>query len=249
MEAAKDIIAQFIKKTPDEITNETVIDKTVVKGSILIHRMYAALAEAGYIVPDYVSIRTFGNLGDRINERASASGQSDLRNPDVSMEAEIDNNLGVDIEKLVNIPEATDFREDPFYVQNFTKKEISYCLLKAYPRQSFLGLFCAKEALCKISTSIAKKRFSEIEILHTEDGRPVYEGYSLSISHTDDMAVAIAMKSTKPEKYITLDIDNKVNNNLSVSPSKGNKILLALVLLSTLISITTLLLYFLKSKN
>ena len=247
MEAAKNIIAQFINKNPVEITDDTVIDKTVVKGSILIHRMYAALSEEGYLVPDYLNIRTYGNLCDKLNQKTSANVPTNINRSDVLLET--DNSIGVDIEKLVNIPEAADFREEQFYIQNFTPKEISYCTLKAYPRQSFLGLFCAKEALCKISASIAQKKFNEIEILHTEDGKPVYEGYLLSISHTDDTAVAIAMKNSKPEKNITLEIEKNEKIDLPVSPPKGSKLLLSLVLFSILISITTLLLYFLRFKN
>jgi phosphopantetheine--protein transferase-like protein len=109
---------------------------------------------------------------------------------------------GIDIEDISNFPVVIDFREDDFYVSNFSMQEISYCILKGKPLGSFAGLFSTKEALCKTSERIRQMPFNKIEITHDDNGKPVYPGYSISISHTDQFAVAIAIANEADGQHI-----------------------------------------------
>jgi phosphopantetheine--protein transferase-like protein len=57
--------------------------------------------------------------------------------------------VGIDIELVATLPETVDFRADPFYVDHFTDREISHCIGQPDPRESFCGLWAAKEAVLK----------------------------------------------------------------------------------------------------
>ena len=61
-ENLKKLISGFIKIPADQIDSATPIDRTVVKNSILLHRMYARLKEENIIVNDYWEVKTFGDL-------------------------------------------------------------------------------------------------------------------------------------------------------------------------------------------
>ena len=63
----KPIIAEFLKVDQSTIVGNTIIDRSAVKGSILVHRMYGAIANAGVVVTDYTAIRTYGQLLQRLN--------------------------------------------------------------------------------------------------------------------------------------------------------------------------------------
>ena len=218
----KQIIAGFLKLPADEITDQTVIDRTVLQGSILIHRLYAELAEAGFKVDNYSDIHTFGQLLQKLNiqpqtETADTEKQEQKHlaesklshkdtnqpaaSPDSSPAAQVTNALsdislsvGIDIEHVSNFKPAVDYREDEFYRQNFSQREISYCLLQPDPIQSFAGLFAAKEAIVKADNSLNGVQFNKIEILHDANGRPLFQGFQISISHSQDLAVAVAIK-------------------------------------------------------
>lgn len=112
--------------------------------------------------------------------------------------------LGVDIESVSAMPPAADFRSHEFYASAFTPEEIAYCVLKGEPRIHFCGLFSAKEALKKSSPAFLDLHPGEIEIGHDRAGRPFFRragevrdpAFSLSISHTSEHAVAVAIAVT-----------------------------------------------------
>ncbi len=124
--------------------------------------------------------------------------------------------IGIDIESISNFPVVNDYREDPFYKTNFTQNEISYCILKPSPIQSFAGLFCIKEAICKTDENFRRIPANQIEIMHTAEGKPEFRGYALSVSHTKDIATAVAVKG----KSIKNDSVSK-RENKDDSVSKG----------------------------
>ncbi len=230
MEIIKTIIAAFIKKQPEEIGNDTVIDRTAVKGSILIHRMYAEIARSGITIEKYADIRTYGDLINKINP-----GQVQVIDS-VSNSSEMINRIGIDLEKIDNFPGVADFREDPFYNANFSQYEIAYCSLKKHPLQSFAGLFCAKEAICKTNDKFRSIPFHQIEILHSPEGLPVFPGYALSIAHTDDAAISVAQIlehaqiEEKPDQY-DRKIENELENKLIQKSEKKDGFILGLAAL------------------
>lgn len=102
--------------------------------------------------------------------------------------------IGIDIEEVANLPHADDFREHPFYRDNFTPAEISHCLLKADTRASLCGLWAAKEAMIK--AGVAAPNGGGLRTLEVEfdgEGRPFARSCNLSISHTPTTAVAVCI--------------------------------------------------------
>ena len=102
---------------------------------------------------------------------------------------------GIDIEHVDRFLD----REDDFYTEIFTQAEIAYCRSKSWPQQHFCGIYCAKEALSKALSGVAKNlTYRDLEVAHDANGRPYFVqtdvlstmNISLSISHTKDTAVA-----------------------------------------------------------
>ena len=100
--------------------------------------------------------------------------------------------VGIDIEEVENLPVATDYRSHPFYEDNFTAAEISFCIRQPNVRASFCGSWAAKEAILKAGVADAPAgHLKAIEILRDDAGRPLHPGCSISISHTARTAVAV----------------------------------------------------------
>jgi len=88
----------------------------------------------------------------------------------------------------------------------FTEKEIEYCNTKSLPFQHLAARFSAKEAVIKaLSKFMVNLTLKEIEIAINKQGRPVAHingldttiNIEISISHTENMATAIAMVMKK----------------------------------------------------
>jgi len=229
----KELIANFIKKSATEINENTIIDKSVIQGSILIHRMYAEVTELGYKVSDYTNIKTFGQLLSILNSDVYTEKNNSAINTEKFLTDLVDNDsfIGIDIESVQNFKTVDDYREDIFYKQNFSESEISHCLLQADPIQSFAGLFAAKEAIVKVNNIYKTYPFSQIEILFDENGKPGFNGYSISISHVNDLAVAVAV-------FNNIQSEEKI---VSVNEIKESKFWKILALMSFLISLSLVL--------
>lgn len=195
----KEIISSFIHKDVSEITANTVIDRTAVRSSIHVHRMYAALAEAGVVVPNPNGIMIFNDLFPLIGIKLNQSSAAPLP---VLPEAKHSDApfIGIDIEEVSNFSEVTDYREDEFYKQNFSPSEIAWCILQPRPLASFAGKFAAKEAIVKADNDYCDVPFHRIVILNTPSGSPQFNGFEISISYTPNMAVAVAVKGRRVER-------------------------------------------------
>ncbi|MCP4351401.1 MAG: 4'-phosphopantetheinyl transferase superfamily protein [Desulfobacterales bacterium] len=195
-EKIKDIVAPFLKVESSEITEETIIDKTAIRMSILLRRMYATLAKEGFKISSPNNIRTFGELLNVLdfNETEPPGKINEIKPAVGSWQPATSFLVGIDTEDIKNMPEPDDFREDAFYKQNYSQNEIAYCILQNNPLASFAGKFSAKEAIVKADTSYRDTPFSKIEILNDSDGRPYFNDFVISISHTENHAVAVAIK-------------------------------------------------------
>lgn len=193
MEDLKQIIATFVKKETDEINEGTLINTTVIPGSILVHRMYAVINKAGYPIKNYVNINSYGELLARLRgEVPVVSGEQEKRKrKEVGVDAL---GAGIDVEHIDNLPKAIDLREDRFYSDTFSDREIAYALLKSNPYETLAGLFAAKEAICKADNSFRGYPFNEIAVEHNAGGAPIFSGFSLSISHSNGFSIAVAFK-------------------------------------------------------
>jgi holo-[acyl-carrier protein] synthase len=235
MNEVKDIIAVFLGINAENIKSDTIIDNSVLQGSVKIHMMYGDLADNGYKIADYSKIRTFGELLSelKLSDENTTSHSKELslkeanNMPPINVASSnvksINNNsigLGVDILQISKLPKVDDFRESSFYSDNFSLKEFSYCLLKPNPYKSFAGKFAAKEAIVKADNNFKNIKFKEIEILNDKDGKPHFGNFAISISYEDDFAIAIATASSFNNPIIGTNTDVNVVQNESVSKIK-----------------------------
>ncbi|MBS1659727.1 MAG: 4'-phosphopantetheinyl transferase superfamily protein [Bacteroidetes bacterium] len=184
-EKIKEIVASFIKVPAGEIGPATRIDRSVIQSSIILHRMYARLAEEGVVIENYAAVKVFGDLN---GTPVVASALPEIVYPSEATPASV----GIDIEEIGALPRTADFRKEEFYKMNFTPEEIAYCILQPDPYSSFAGLFAAKEALVKAGGFDRSRSFNKVEIEHSPEGKPQYPGFGISISHSGGMAVAVA---------------------------------------------------------
>jgi phosphopantetheinyl transferase (holo-ACP synthase) len=202
-EKVKEIIALFIKVPADQIGPGTPIGRSALQSSILMHRMYARLAETGLLVDNYNDINVYADLWSRQgsgspDDRPPGTLQTQIAAFPVSTAGEVTEiyRIGVDIEEVAAMPEVQDFRSAEFYQLNFTPGEIAYCILQADPYSSFAGLFAAKEAIVKADAFFRGRPFNALKIDHTPEGKPLSPGFGLSISHAGGLAVAVAVRET-----------------------------------------------------
>ena len=205
----KQVISTFVKLPADQVNENTRIDRKAVGSSIHLHRMYANLLKLGIVVENYKDISTLGELmartglnkNDPTLKRIDNTTASSKENIYTDFET-INPDIGIDIERSSEFPSSGDYRKEAFYLQNFAPSEISYAILQPNPPLTFTGLFAAKEALVKARADLHNLPFNEIEIKHDSNGKPGFTGMSISISHIDDLAVAVAvsgMTNTTPE--------------------------------------------------
>jgi phosphopantetheine--protein transferase-like protein len=192
-EKIKEIVAVFLKIPGDQIGDQTAIDRTALGSSILMHRMYARLGEEGIVIGDYAGIKVFGDIMQR-QQQPGTSPVVPAAPVTVFSENGAAPGIGIDIEEVAALPRSADIRKEAFYTQNYTPAEMAYCILQADPYASLTGLFAAKEAIVKAEASVRNNPFNTLEIGHTTEGKPLYPGFNLSISHAGGLAVAVAIR-------------------------------------------------------
>jgi phosphopantetheinyl transferase (holo-ACP synthase) len=105
--------------------------------------------------------------------------------------------IGIDIEARSSLPDTDDFRTHPFYVDNFTARELAHCLERRDPKESLCGLWAAKEAIRKLDGAPGiVTNLMALEIEHDQAGCPRFAGVALSISHAGEFAVAVASRAS-----------------------------------------------------
>ena len=218
MKKAKQIVATFLKEKEENISESTRIDITAIPGSVLIHRMYSELRKNGFEIDNISNIVTFGDLQLRINGEGEFSKKEVLPtslNSDSLDMIVIGGNIGIDMESAENLPDTSDYYSHQFYKDNFSDREIGYCSSQTNPKKSFSGRFAAKEAIVKADNNYKNKPFFEIEIQISESGRPLFQGFNLSISHVhlgeNQLSIAIAQKTN------TYNSENRIPASTIVS--------------------------------
>jgi len=115
--------------------------------------------------------------------------------------------IGVDVVEVARIERAM-ARHEAFVPRLFSPRERERCEGYSRPARRYAACFAAKEAACK-ALGAGKRGFSwrEVELLAGEDGRPYLvlsgktretarrmgvQGIMVSISHTEELAVAFA---------------------------------------------------------
>ena len=75
--------------------------------------------------------------------------------------------------------------------------------------------FAAKESIFKCD-NIEKKNWTDIELKY-KNGKPEYKGYTISISHSGEYAIAFAIKEIKSfdQNAVISEITEDIDNNNS----------------------------------
>ena len=247
-EKIKSIIGLYLKLSQEQIIASTVIDRSALVSSILLHRMYAHLAKEGFFVENYQEIKTFGGLLQKTNMQSDTSLNTVITSPLVAgnlndNEVFLKSLIGIDLEEIKLMPIANDFREDEFYSMNFSPSEIAYCILQANPYASFAGLFAAKESIVKADNSFINTLFNKINIDHLPGGKPIHPQFQISISHTPSLAIAIAIKYLPPPNSSS---PYAINQSSGSQQNQGSLIYLLCFLSLFLSALAILLLFFKK---
>ena len=130
--------------------------------------------------------------------------------------------IGIDIQRIDELfPKELpfDLKADLELTQIFTLRELSYAQSKADPEVTLTGIFCAKEAIKKASN--ASQKLKEIEVIPDEDGRPSTSGLVLSISHSGNYAIGIAINQTLTQAKAT-DL-NRIIERHELEAAPGNR--------------------------
>ena len=190
----KNIVAAFLKVEPETIHPGTRMDKTAIKGSVMIHRMYTVMERQGFKTSNRHEIHTFADLLENL-------GGAPVKDKDAPSEQTPagGTGIGIDLEAVKNMPETGDFRGHEFYADNFSAAEISYCTLQPDAYACFAGKFAAKEAVVKADNAFRGMRFCDIEIGNDAHGRPVFRDFLISITHQEEWAAAVAVR---PEAFV-----------------------------------------------
>lgn len=188
-------ILKAYKKLSKSNTDISSLHTMVAKSdftSIMYDRFISILAAEG-IKWDGASIsmeKLLENSGESIANIAISR---------ISNTTSIDNimtngSVGIDIEHADNMPDASDYWENNFYNTNFTNSEIAHCAAKEDPKESFAGIYACKEAIFKSDADLRLNTYKELEIKFDDTGRPSCKGWSVSISHSKGICIAIAIK-------------------------------------------------------
>ena len=139
--------------------------------------------------------------------------------------------IGIDIQHVdAIIPATDDFKTNDEIRHIFSLKEISYAETRPDPRETLAGIFAAKESIRKTGLDHLSTPLIDIEILPDENGAPHINGFSLSISHSEGLAVACAVKSPQAieplqseENQISGASESEASVSGTAAPTNGKK--------------------------
>lgn len=75
----------------------------------------------------------------------------------------------------------------------FTTYELEFARNSNQPGATLTGIFSLKESLIKAGAE--HSNLLDLEITHTADGKPIFFGYRVSISHSGDFVTSIALRN------------------------------------------------------
>ena len=208
------LIQDFPNKKEDFSEDDKLIDVIDLFGSLLRERFVAQLKRyfGDY---DYSDVNEKTKIKD-INQIITSKNDYDISTKEeiiliTSDQNNLSNNLNlsslltsvsIDIQFINEIPsDIFSMKNLEFRKNIFTEKEILYASLKSSPRQTMAGIWAAKECIKKLSKKFLNLNFCEIEINYDYDNKPfvIVQGEQknkeifISISHSNDYAVAIAL--------------------------------------------------------
>lgn len=212
----KALIAQFFEVKPEDVAPDFLLSGKRLASSLARFNLEAALKRRLAIDASAVhTSRTYGELEsnlfpglkDSYSTKESVSGQNLSAISSASQTTGSSSfKCGVDIEDVSNLPVTDDYWENPFYADNFTASEIAYCQMQFDPRIHFAARWCAKEAIKKCLPSllgvspkcleIRKEKDGSVFAVYHSDTESLALNISLSISHTENQAIAMVISTS-----------------------------------------------------
>jgi phosphopantetheinyl transferase (holo-ACP synthase) len=122
--------------------------------------------------------------------------------------------IGIDIQRVDELfPNGIpgDPKADSELIGIFTLSELSYAQSRENPLETLTGIFSAKEAVKKASNQPIN--LLDVEVSWGKDGAPIVSGYAISISHSRNYAVGIAIRDV---------LNNAVTNLIEPNDEKKN---------------------------
>ncbi len=218
-DSVRSVVARFFNVAESEVTDTFLFPAKRLSGSVARTTLHSAIKRiAGVDLPSAFTANTYGQLVNHTigSESGGESSlpviQTSTSEPggvlrDAGPERQL--GLGVDVEFVDNLPWSGDPWTDSFYLENFTPREIAYCIRQTNPKLSLCGLWSAKEATIKCESSPGGLHPRDLEISHDDGGRPfarriaanlepvALEEWYLSISHSNNIAVAVSVRMVR----------------------------------------------------
>ena len=187
-----DEFARFLSKM---LNQEVTPNMSISLSSAQRLKAHAWLVAANTHFNEKLLFKTFKvkNIFSPQEEVVTSSGEKNDDLTSFEMRKFDSLSIGIDIQCINELcgEELSDPKGDPLLRDIFTFREMSYAQAQQDVRQTLTGIFCAKEAIIKCGLVDS---LDALEISHAKDGRPYYPGCILSISHSKDYAMAVALK-------------------------------------------------------
>ena len=136
--------------------------------------------------------------------------------------------VGIDLIFVKELfPEAPqDLKSDKSMSEIFSLQELAYAETKTDPLQTLAGIFALKEAVVKTGQvpEWLSANFRELEVLHDEKGIPSINGFAVSISHCNGLAIAMAIASEENQQTASYEgerLSNAVGDIVSAVETKS----------------------------
>lgn len=137
--------------------------------------------------------------------------------------------IGTDIQSIdelfLNI--SGDIKSNSEFTNIFDETEIVYAESKRNTQETLAGIFAAKEAILKTGLYKNYQNLNEIVITHNEDGMPLFQNFSISISHSNNIAMAVAISVPEANSH---DSYFNTNSNEEIVKNKPKIRLLSLLI-------------------
>ena len=183
----KAIVADLLQIDPESIQSSFSLRHARLQNSAgrgvlaaAIHRQFGVYSARVFTATRFGELEEaiFGSSGSAVSSGPSAANEPEVTAavPVPALGIAIPGvRIGVDIEMVESMPDATDFWTDAFYQAHFTPAEIAYCVRQEQPRIHFAARWCAKEALAKCDSTYLGVDPRRVQILPRSDGRPAIE--------------------------------------------------------------------------
>lgn len=194
----RQLLANLLLMEPDQIGAQTSL--LSLNNSLGGVKLSLGLRRLGFEIPANFYPPTFGDLEACLTGERSPSPAP---NPVPVAIAANGLQVGVDLQHIGALPEASDYWEHEFYRGVFAKSEIAHALVQPHPRSHLAGFWCAKEALRKCDPSFMGIEMPLTLVAHDPSGRPYLcrqspevlarLPHAVSISHSGDLVTAVVI--------------------------------------------------------